>query len=372
MPVTITKTKIIKSREQAQQKPETVSFLASGLGYFLPFGAKVEVKMSVKTFLHCERSSLLNPKNRLQAQIQQQPFNYKVSVLLPDCDGGGASSQLEATLRTFQSFYLIRNLPLYELLNKGLHQGSVCGLSYKTRIEEDNCAFLESNGRLSLSLDKDSYERFGVEGQACKPKTSRYVVTVDLTDAVMAPGRRSYKRLHSGLTSRLPLKMDFLFATPAGNSEKLQPLLLRYDWSQHAPEVASRLLTDLTLPGRFTSDLDSYDPFDFLEWLGAVQTDVGRNNTNDDYLSTLACPYPAGASSPSSLLLSACGLLLPENVETLLAQLGRVFEEPRPAPWAAVTVHGFADSLEPRQRHFYTLVLFPNHVYSLYRATPDS
>ncbi|XP_077580070.1 ribonuclease P protein subunit p40 [Stigmatopora nigra] len=327
--------------------------------------------MNFKTFLHCERSSLLNPKDRLQAHIQKQPFNYKVSVLLPNCDGD-TPSQLESTLRTFQSFYLIRNLPLYELLDKGLRQGSVCGLSCKTRIEEDNCAFLESNGRLSLSLDKDSYERFGVEGQACKPKTSRYVVTVDLTDSVMAPGKPRYERLHSGLTSRLPLKMDFLFATPAGNSELLKPLLLRYDWSQHSPEVASRLLSDLTLPGLFTSDLNSYDPYDFLEWLGAVESDVDRDNTNDNYLSTLACPYPAGESSPSTLLLSACGLLLPENVETLLAKLGRVLEEPRSAPWVAVTVHGFADNLEPRQRHFYTLVLFPDHAYCLYRATPDS
>ncbi|XP_057713990.1 ribonuclease P protein subunit p40 [Corythoichthys intestinalis] len=324
--------------------------------------------MSGKTFLRCETSSLLNPNNRLHAQFLQQPFNYKVSVLLPDC----AQSQLEATLRTFQSFYLIHNLPLYELLDKGLHQGSVCGLSYKTRIDEDNCAFLESNGRLSLSLDKDSYELFGVEGKACKANSGRYVVTVDLTDVSMAPGGWGYKRLLSGLTSRLPLKMDFLLATPSGNSDQLQSLLLQYDWSQHTPDVVSRLLNDLTLPSLLTSDLRSHDPFDFLEWLGAVQADICQNNASDDFLSTLAYLHPVCASMPSSLLLSARGLLLPENVETIVQQLRRIFEEPHSPPWAAVTVYGFADSLDPCQRHFYTLLLFPDHAYSLYLATPAS
>lgn len=38
----------------------------------------VEVKMSSKTLLHYETSSLRHPNNRLSAHMEQLPFNYKV------------------------------------------------------------------------------------------------------------------------------------------------------------------------------------------------------------------------------------------------------------------------------------------------------
>ncbi|XP_061694869.1 ribonuclease P protein subunit p40 isoform X1 [Syngnathoides biaculeatus] len=289
------------------------------------------------------------------------------TVLLPDC--GCLPSQLDTPLKSFQSFYLVRKLPLYELLDK---QGGVCGLSYKTRIEEDNCAFLKPDGHLCLSLDKDSYERLGIEGKACKPKSTRYVVVVDLSDSGMAPGGCGYRRLLSGLTSRLPLKMDFLLAAHSGGGDALELLLSRYERSQHTPEVSSRLLTDLTRPAPLTSDLRSYDPFGFLEWLGAVQADISCADITDGFLSSLECPRASGVSSPSSFLLSVRGLLLPENVMTLVRQLRHILEGPRPPPWAAVTVYAFADNLYVHERNFYTLLLFPDHAYSLHLARPAS
>ncbi|XP_019730561.1 ribonuclease P protein subunit p40 [Hippocampus comes] len=330
----------------------------------------VEVKMSSKTLLNCETSSLRHPNNRLSAHLEQLPFNYRATVLLPDC--GCAPSQLDETLRSFQSFYLVRNLPLYELLDEHLGRGSVCGLSYKTRIDEDNCAFLKANGHLCLSLDKDSYELLGIEGKACKPKSSRYVVSVDLNDRSMAPGRPRYQRLFSGLTSRLPLKMEFLLAPASGDPDALQPLLSRYEWSRHTPEVSCRLLTHLSRPDPLTCDLRSYDPFDLLEWLGAVQADISCDNAADSFLSSLACPHPSAQSSQSSFLLEVRGLLLPQNIMTLVKQLSHFLERPLSPPWAAVTVHGFMDNLHVHERHFYTLVLFPDHAYSLHLATPAS
>lgn len=53
-------------------------------------------------------------------------------------------------------------------------------------------------------------------------------------------------------------------------------------------------------------------------------------------------------------------------------------EQPRPAPWASLTVHGFADSpvCWGRGEHgvlkvgqnFYSLLMFPDHSYQLYLA----
>ncbi|XP_077414459.1 ribonuclease P protein subunit p40 [Vanacampus margaritifer] len=326
--------------------------------------------MSSRTLLHCETSFLSHPNNRLSAHLEQLPFIYKATVLLPDCER--APPRLDAASTTFQSFYLVRKLPLYELLDKHLSRGSVCGLSYKTRINEDNCAFLKSSGHLCLSLDKDSYELLGVEGKACKPKNSRYVVSVDLSDKSMAPGRPGYERLLCGLTRRLPLKMDFLLAPRSGESEALQPLLSRYDWTRHTPKVNGCLLTHSSRPAPPAPDPRSYDPFELLEWLGAVQADISCDNAADSFLSAMSCPHPSSESSHGSFLLDVRGLLLPENISTLIQQLSGFLEQPRSAPWAAMTVYGFADSLHVHERHFYTLMLFPDHAYCLLLATPSS
>ncbi|XP_061835222.2 ribonuclease P protein subunit p40 [Nerophis lumbriciformis] len=327
------------------------------------------LERSPRTLLVCERSSLLDEKNRLSAQVEQQHFNHKVTVLLPECDS--APSQLDVALKSFQSFYLIRKLPLYELLNKDFLQAAVCqggvyGLSYKTRIEEDNCVFLLPNGRLCLSLDKDSYELLGVEGKAWKSKLPRYVITVDMT-----LGERGYQRLLTGLTSRLPLKMDFLLSCHLGGGAVLQPLLSRYDWSEHTPKVRSQTLTQLPCPALLTSDLQSYDPFSLLEWLGAVAADVSCDNKSGSFLSSLAYPEPTNTTA-QSLSLSVCGLLLPRDILALIQELRRYLERPRSMSWVAMTVHGFIDNLHAHGGPFYTLVLFQDQTYCLHMATPTT
>lgn len=43
-------------------------------------------------------------------------LSEQVSLLLPECSS--APSHLESVVNSFSSFYLIRNLPIYELLDK--------------------------------------------------------------------------------------------------------------------------------------------------------------------------------------------------------------------------------------------------------------
>lgn len=56
----------------------------------------------------------------------------QVSLLLPECSS--APSHLDAALNSFGSFYLIKNLPICELLNKdflesAVYQGNTCSLT---------------------------------------------------------------------------------------------------------------------------------------------------------------------------------------------------------------------------------------------------
>ncbi|XP_056266533.1 ribonuclease P protein subunit p40 [Pseudoliparis swirei] len=342
-----------------------------------------DLERTPRTLLVCERSSFLDEKNRLSSQVEQLHFNYKVSMLLPECSS--APSHLEAVFNSMDSFYLIRKLPIHELLDQhfletAVHQGRVSGLSYGTRIDEDNCVALTPNGHLSLSLDKDSFEVLGVEGKPSRfsQRTgSRFVVSVDLTDSSMAPGGRGHQRLVTGLRSRLQLKTDFLLSRPPGGGASLRALLSRYDWSEHKPEIRSHTLTDLPSP-LLTSDLQSCDPHRLLEWLGAVDAHVDCENSSSSFLSTLVCPEPRTRIS-RALRVSVCGLLRPQDVHRLIQQIRSYLDQPREEKWASLTVHGFVDSpvswgdeehgVLSGGDHFYSLLLFPDQSYQIHLAT---
>ncbi|XP_018534628.1 ribonuclease P protein subunit p40 [Lates calcarifer] len=344
----------------------------------------VDLDQTPRSLLISERSSFLDEKSRISSQVEQQHFNYKVSVLLPEC--GPTPSHLDSVLNSFSSFYLIRQLPIYELLDKhfletAVYQGSVYGLSYRTRVDEENCVALMPNGRLCLSLDKDSFQVLGVEGKPSRfnhRANSRYVVSVDLTDSSMAPGGRGYLRLLTGLRSRLHLKTDFVLSHHPGGGASLQSLLSRHDWSEHRPEISHHALTNLSCPALPTSDLQSCDPHSFLEWLGAMDADVSCENSSSSFLSSLVCPEPKTTLS-RALSVSVCGLLLPQDIHRLIQELRCYLEQPRLESWASLTVHGFVDSpvswgggehgVLRGGENLYTLLMFHDHTYHLHLAT---
>ncbi|XP_029930013.1 ribonuclease P protein subunit p40 [Myripristis murdjan] len=342
------------------------------------------LQQTSRNLLVCDQSSLRHRKCRLSQQVQQHHFNHQVSLLLPEC--GSAPPPLDAALRSFSSSYLLRKLPLHELLDThflqdAVYQGSVYGLSYRSRIDEDTCVALLPSGQLVLSLDKDVYERLGVEGKPSRfnqRANSRYVVTVNLTDSSMAPGGRGYQRLLTGLKSRVQLQTDFLLSHHPGGGEALKALLSRYDWTEHRPQVSSRLLTNLPCPTPLTSDLPSCDPHSFLEWLGAVEAEVSCDNESTSFLSTLVCPEPRAVLS-RALRVRVSGLLLPQDVYRLIEELRRCWDGRGTASWAALTVQGFADSpvswgsrehgFLKGGENFYSLLLCSDHSYWLCMGT---
>lgn len=344
----------------------------------------LDLDQTPRSLLVSERSSFQDQRNRLSSQVEQQHLNYKVSVLLPEC--GSTPPHLESVFKSFSSFYLIRNLPVHELLNNdflqsAVYQGNVYGISYRTRIDEDNCVALTPKGHLTLSLDKDSFEALGVEGKASRFNhrvKSRFIVSMDLTDSCMAPGGRSYQRLLTGLRSRLQLKTDFLLSHHPGGGASLQALLSRYEWSEHRPETSYHTLSHLSCPALRTSDLLSCDPHSVLEWLGSVDAHVSSGNSSSSFLSSLVCPTPMTTVS-QALSVSVCGLLLPQDIHRLIQHIRCYLEQPQLESWASLTVHGFVDSPVSwgDNEHgvlrggdtFYSLLMFHDHTYYLHLAT---
>ncbi|XP_028297191.1 ribonuclease P protein subunit p40 isoform X2 [Gouania willdenowi] len=285
-----------------------------------------ELTQTPRHLLVCERSSFQDEKNRLSTQVEMLHFNYKVSVLLPECSS--APSQLDSVLNSFTSFYLIKNLPVHELLDQHFLQTAVF-----------------------------------------------QVVSVDLTSSCMAPGGSGYLRLVSGLKSRLNLQMDFLLLHHPGGGASLQSLLSRYASSEHRPTISQCRLSDLSCPV-----LESCDPSDahsLLEWLGAVDADISWDSSCD-FVSTLVCPEPKMTLS-SALRVSVCGFLTPQDIQRLISELRCYLEQSRLGSWVSLTVHGFVDSpvswganehgVLKGGENLYTLLMHHDGTYHLHLAT---
>ncbi|KAK0138300.1 Ribonuclease P protein subunit p40 [Merluccius polli] len=342
-----------------------------------------------RTLLVCERSHLDHEDARLGRHVEQHSFNHQLSLLVPGCDR--LPAELDAALKGMRSFLLVRDLPLARLLeedfiDQAVHKGSTYGLSYRTRIDEDNCYALLPNGKLVLSVDKDTYEVLGLEGETIAvPAQASRAIRVDLKDKTMSPGGRGHQRVLKALTEHTPLSCDLLLSQhlPGGEGPALQSLLSNHKLSEHRPRVSSRVMTSLPCPTLATSDLQgerrSCDPQSFLEWLGAVDAGVSfEEDRSGGYLSTYQCPQPQTLVD-AAVRCGVSGLLLPEDIYSLVDVLRRSVLEPKLAPWLALTVHGFQDSpvswgtaehgFLSGGENFYTLVLFQNLDYWICMAT---
>ncbi|KAJ8011136.1 hypothetical protein DPEC_G00055050 [Dallia pectoralis] len=341
--------------------------------------------------LVCEKSSFEDEKSQIETHVSKHYFNHKVSLVIPEA--AILPPKLASVINNFSKYFLVKNLPVYEFLIKDflesvVLQGGLYALSYKTRVDQDNTVALLPSRQMILSVDKDHYEQLGLEGKPSQysgKRPMRYVVTIDLTDKSMAPGGKRYQRVFSSLKDRVPLTCDFLLArhnSGAGGDAELQSLLSRYQWKDYKPVVSMHTLRDLSCPSLQSKDLrgdqSSCDPHSFLEWLGAVSTGVSCDNSATSFLSTYDCPEP---NVPISQVLhcAVSGLVLPEDIYSLLQELRRYFEEPKFTSWLSLTVHGFMDSpiswgdrehgFHKGGENFYNLVLFKNQDYWLHMGT---
>lgn len=350
-----------------------------------------ELAKCPRSLLVCEKSNFEHEKSRHDTHVSKHYFNHKVSVVIPEC--GALSSRLATVINNFSKYFLVKNLPVYEFLDKDflknvVWNGALYALSYKTSIDQDNTIALLPSSQLILSVDKDTYEQLGLEGKPSQynhRQPMRYVVTIDLTDKSMDPEGKRYQRVLSCLKERVPLKSDFLLGrhnSGANGDRALQSLLSRYQWKEHRPVVSSHTLKDLPCPSLHALDLRgdqrSCDPHSFLEWLGAVSAGVSCDNTAASFLSTCICPEPQTLVS-QALHCTVSGLLLPEDIYSLLQELRRYFDEPKFTSWLSLTVHGFMDSpvswgdaehgFHKGGENFYNLVLFKNQDYWLHMGT---
>uniref|UniRef100_A0A2I3NAF9 Ribonuclease P/MRP subunit p40 n=1 Tax=Papio anubis TaxID=9555 RepID=A0A2I3NAF9_PAPAN len=298
--------------------------------------------------LVCEKSNFGNHKSRHRHLVQTHYYNYRVSFLLPEC--GILSEELKNLVMQTGPYYFVKNLPLHELITPEfistfIKKGSCYALTYNTNIDEDNTVALLPNGKLILSLDKDTYEETGLQGH---------------------PSQFSGRKI-----------MKF-----SSEESTMMSYFSKYQIQEHQPKVALSTVRDLQCPVLQSSELDgapevSCQALELFDWLGAVFSNVGLNNEPNNFISTYCCPQPSTVVA-KAYLCTITGFILPEKICLLLEHLCHYFDELKLAPWVTLSVQGFADSpvswgknehgFWKGGEHLYNFVIFNNQDYWLQMA----
>ncbi|XP_012502451.1 PREDICTED: ribonuclease P protein subunit p40 isoform X3 [Propithecus coquereli] len=298
--------------------------------------------------LVCEKSNFGHDKSRHRHLVETHYHNYRVSFLIPEC--GILSKELKNLVMEIGPYYFVKNLPLHELIsqefiNTFVKKGSCCALTYNTNIDEDNTVALLPNGKLILSLDKDTYEESGLQGH---------------------PSRYSGRKI-----------MKFSIEESA-----MMSYFANYQIQEHQPKVSVSTLRDLQCPVLRGGELGgtpevSCSALELFDWLGAVFANATLNNEPNNFISTYCCPQPSTVVA-KAYLCTITGFILPEKILLLLEQLCHYFDEPKLAPWVTLSVQGFADSpvswrenehgFRKGGEHLYNFVIFNNQDYWLQMA----
>uniref|UniRef100_A0A8C5IB64 Ribonuclease P/MRP subunit p40 n=3 Tax=Passeriformes TaxID=9126 RepID=A0A8C5IB64_JUNHY len=340
--------------------------------------------------LVCERGHARHPRSRHAAHVRDHAYSCRVSFLIPEC--GLLPEVLKSTIADFGEYYLVRNLPIHELvahefIDAFVKKGSCYALAYKTKIDQDNTAALLPNGKLILSVDKDTYEELGLQGRPSRysgKKVMRYIITVDLTDAGFHPESKKHNRVLWALKEKKPLEFDFLLAwyNTGAEGSTLMSYFSKNQIQALKPKITFSTLRDLQCPVLQSNDLqgkpeESCSTEELFEWLGAVLNQVSLDNKSSSFLSTYCCPEP-NTVVEKAFLCTITGFIIPEKIIQLLEQLCCYFGEPKLAHWLTLTVHGFADSpvswresehgFHKGGENLYNFVIFRNLDYWLHMA----
>uniref|UniRef100_A0ABI7Y0I6 Uncharacterized protein n=2 Tax=Felidae TaxID=9681 RepID=A0ABI7Y0I6_FELCA len=298
--------------------------------------------------LVCEKSNFGHDKSRHRHLVETHYHNYRVSFLIPEC--GILSKELKNLVMETGPYYFVKNLPLHELIthefiNTFVKKGSCYALTYHTNIDEDNTVALLPNGKLILSLDKDTYEETGLQGRPSQ-YSGRKIMKFSAEESRMMSYFSSY-----GIQERQP-------RVALSTASELQCPVLRSGELGGAPGAAC------SAP-------------ELLDWLGAVFSNAQLNNEPNNFVSTYCCPQPSTVVA-KAYLCTITGFIVPEKIRLLLEQLCRYFDEPKLAPWVTLSVQGFADSpvswrenehgFRKGGEHLYNFVIFNNQDYWLQMA----
>ncbi|EGC43083.1 conserved hypothetical protein [Histoplasma capsulatum var. duboisii H88] len=267
------------------------------------------------------------------SSISKHPFVHSTSLILPKEIYDSVWDSISSRIQTPQYAKVIMPLSVLverDFFNCYIKIGDVLLIS-EGRSGVDNVYTLH-NGVLRLELDKNSFERAGLDGKPIrsggrKHVKERYAVEINLRLPSMLHGKKGFERIVWAFKNVLTTSVTWLFCDLTQSptySEEDAPIKKHYPQIlQCTPEV--NILGSITVPPLFLSGLETGTGLEFLhetcdeiqEWLGlvflnsppiciyivssshdfAVCSSGGRLHCKPEVL--VNCPHPSAPTSES-------------------------------------------------------------------------
>ncbi|QSS49267.1 hypothetical protein I7I53_09581 [Histoplasma capsulatum var. duboisii H88] len=278
------------------------------------------------------------------SSISKHPFVHSTSLILPKEIYDSVWDSISSRIQTPQYAKVIMPLSVLverDFFNCYIKIGDVLLIS-EGRSGVDNVYTLH-NGVLRLELDKNSFERAGLDGKPIrsggrKHVKERYAVEINLRLPSMLHGKKGFERIVWAFKNVLTTSVTWLFCDLTQSptySEEDAPIKKHYPQIlQCTPEV--NILGSITVPPLFLSGLETGTGLEFLhetcdeiqEWLGLVFLNSPRvhaNDTIDPYLSRYAPPNQDECRPVDLVRISWEGLLPSAWITQLFAFTLRKF-----------------------------------------------
>ncbi|KXJ69691.1 hypothetical protein RP20_CCG026130 [Aedes albopictus] len=316
-------------------------------------------------------------KDPIRSGIRAHPFNQSITVVLPDVSS--IPIELETALAD-SDHYLVRNVSLQAFINRMfiegfVKQGKFYAVSFRTRLDTDDCVAIVHPGTLVLHLNKVTFQSLGLEGQVsefARKRGSKYVVRIDLQ--TLQPETKFFKRVRECLGRDCLGRFDLQVAwTPPAvpfNGAPICPSsIAQYfaDLAQFDKDLKVELMPTmikthqecgLNVPVFKVDEGDDCKEYcsagELIEYMGMLA--LSCNTEEEEYLNSYDfCGERVEIGNAKVMHWN--GFFTPDQVEAVHNAMRRSLELQDHVPWMGMYVQGFSDSpigFKMRENYFHT------------------
>ncbi|KAM3418975.1 hypothetical protein BST61_g4932 [Cercospora zeina] len=292
-------------------------------------------------------------KKRPFTTIRGQTFSHTLDLLLPAPATTSLHNALDS-ITTIELTYAKVNMKLSDLVSGDFFDscikrpGSNILMVSEGRAGVDNTYALE-NGTLRLEVDKATFEKSGLQGQAIptqgrKHTKARYAIEIDLRQASMVHGKRGFERLVWLSKNVLDQTVTWLIADlEAGRESAVTGLVAPFAPTLRRTPAALQKVQGALVP-KWPTELsnENYaDAAELLEWISLATVPsprVEQGDNVDPYLCRYQPPTGSGESESRDLVrLRWRGLVEPSFAQKILLSALKVAGD----QWLAMTATSF-------------------------------
>lgn len=305
-------------------------------------------------------------------QIKELPFVHTFTMLMPDEMYQMVWTKLDAEVKTIKYAKVI--MKLHEVLEgefftQFIKKGDIVMLS-------EGCAGVDNifslrDGVLRLDLDKESYERAGLQGRPIrsggrKHIKARYLIEVDLRQPSMLHGKKGFERIVWAAKNVLNQSVVWLF-TDVSKLKTAPASVSPLD--KHRPTCielipSTQILKDVVVHNALHSltgnktDIQAHEDeeeyHELMEWIDMVV--LGSEEVFDG---KVVGDLGATATTTTLRMLTVQGLLSPEQMFQILTSMISLSRTNQTSGWLVMTATSHRTEAS-NQAEGYTILLRPS------------